>query len=687
MSGANAIRDTFFAECEELLEALIEGLSAMETPGYDPECVNAVFRAVHSVKGGAGAFGLDDLVSFAHRFETLLDLLRNGEKAVDPTVMKTLFKSADVLTDLVEAARLEQVANPDAVKAGHVALDACLADAPQEEEFSFDAVGVDLGDVTVPDDAPRGYRITFRPHASLYANGHEPHLILDALAELGSCETQADLGSIPDLSSFEEGASYLTWTITLVTDEPETVVHEAFEFVDTLCDLTIEVLTPVDDAVEAPETKKEPAGEAAAIPVPTPTSAPSSGPRPTLRVDLDRVDRLINAVGELIINQAMISQRVEELDLPTTAQLNNEIEEYKLLARDIQEGVMAIRAQPVKSLFQRMARIVRETSAETGKSARLITSGETTEVDKTVIERLSDPLTHMLRNAVDHGLESTEGRLAAGKDETGTIQLTASHRSGSVVIEISDDGSGLDRARIYQTAVSKGLIAADTELSESEIDNLLFLPGFSTASAVSNLSGRGVGMDVVRNAVAALGGRITISSTPGVGTTFSVNLPLTLAVMDGFVISVAEETMVVPIAAIFETVHPRPEDIHQIGTDDFTLLIRGQYLPIIDVAANLGLRDAKVPPDISVLLIINSETAGLVALAIDDIRDQRQVVVKSLEASYGPVPGISSATILGDGRIALILDTDEITSLGGAASAMQLASPPKSEQIHADPIQ
>ncbi|MCH2095134.1 MAG: chemotaxis protein CheA [Rhodobacteraceae bacterium] len=688
MTGSNAIRDTFFAECEELLEALIEGLGIMETPGHDPECVNAVFRTVHSVKGGAGAFGLDELVAFAHRFETLLDMLRNGEKTVDRTVMATLFKSADVLSDLVDSARSETQADPNVVKAGHDALDQCLSDAPKEDAFSFDAISLDFDAQPIQAPCPNRYLIRFRPHDALYRNGHEPHLILDTLSEMGRYEAKLNLDDVPPMSVYEDGCAHLTWHISVTTELDETAVQDVFEFVGTLCDLTIEQVALADDMDCKPSIPDSTAAERP-VSSSTPATSPKAGltPKPTLRVDLDRVDRLINAVGELIINQAMISQRVEELNLPSTAQLNNEIEEYKLLARDIQEGVMAIRAQPVKLLFQRMARIVRETSAETGKTTRLVTSGETTEVDKTVIERLSDPLTHMLRNAVDHGLESPEQRRASGKDETGTIKLSASHRSGSVIIEISDDGAGLDRTRIFKTAVEKGLIAADADLTESEIDNLLFLPGFSTANTVSNLSGRGVGMDVVRNAVSALGGRISISSIPGVGTTFTVNLPLTLAVMDGFVISVAQETMVVPIAAIFETVHPRREDIHQLGTDDVTLLIRGQYIPIIDVAFNLGLRQRKVPPEISVLLIVNNETTGLVALAIDDIRDQRQVVVKSLEASYGPVPGISSATILGDGRIALILDTDEITGLSVSATTMPLAPSQTSEQTYADTIQ
>jgi two-component system chemotaxis sensor kinase CheA len=385
----------------------------------------------------------------------------------------------------------------------------------------------------------------------------------------------------------------------------------------------------------------------------------------------------------LIINQAMISQRIEELDLPTVAHLTNELEAYKLLARDIQEGVMAIRAQPVKPLFQRMSRIVREASDATEKKARLVTVGDSTEVDKTVIERLADPLTHMVRNAVDHGLEKTDDRVAAGKDPIGTIRLSAAHRSGSVFIEITDDGAGLNRERIFQKAIEKNLIPADAELSEPEIDNLLFLPGFSTAGQVSSLSGRGVGMDVVKNAVQALGGRVSISSQPGKGTTFTIILPLTLAVMDGFVISVSDQTMVIPISSILETIRPKPKDIHTLGVDSQVVSVRGSYVPIVDVAENLGLGKVSSQSEIGILLLVSTETQGLTALRVSAIHDQRQVVIKSLESNYAAIPGVSAATILGDGKIALILDPEELIKLAQPSNSEQIAQQARMELRHA----
>ncbi len=713
MASMNSIRDTFFEECEELLEALGEGLALMAEDAHDGETVNAVFRAVHSIKGGAGAFALKALVAFAHRFETVLDGIRSDRIALTGEVMHTLLRSADHLADQVEAARDGAEIDPEATAGFLANLDALLGGPADPEPsveddpcFGFAALPLDFGaDLAAPDPllpdplladplladpAAKSWLIRFRPLASLYANGHDPALILMALADLGVMEVTLDTSALPGREAFDPAASYLAWTIRLTSAEPETVLHEVFEFVEGHCALEILPEDPAaDEAPEplppdmaaAPPAVPEPAAPwAAPDPVAEPAPAPAAdprprreakaaeddgsegrGPKPTLRVDLERVDRLINAVGELIINQAMIEQSISDLTLPADAEVITHVEDYRLLARDIQEAVMAIRAQPVKPLFQRMSRIVREAADATGKQARLVTVGEATEVDKTVIERLADPLTHMIRNAVDHGLESRERRLAAGKDPEGTIRLSAAHRSGSVIITVRDDGAGLNRAKIRDKAVARGLIPAEAELSDAEIDNLLFMPGFSTADTVSNLSGRGVGLDVVKNAVTALGGRVSIASTPGEGTEFTISLPLTLAVMDGMVIAVAGQTMVVPITSVIETIRPGPEDLHQMGTHESLLSIRGRFIPMIDVASSLGFpeRDPNQPP---LLLLVETESQTQCALMVDAVHDQRQVVIKGLESNYGNIPGVSAATVLGDGQIALILDADALTS-------------------------
>jgi two-component system chemotaxis sensor kinase CheA len=374
-----------------------------------------------------------------------------------------------------------------------------------------------------------------------------------------------------------------------------------------------------------------------------------------MRVDLARVDRLINLVGELVISQAALAQSVAEGGIRAAEGLDA----LRQLTRELQESVLAIRAQPVKPLFQRMARVVRDAAAATGKPVELVTTGEGVEVDRTVIERLVDPLTHMIRNAVDHGLERPEARRAAGKPATGTVRLAAEHRSGRVLIEIADDGAGIDRARVRAIAVERGLVAPEASLGEAEIDGLLFLPGFSTARQVSDLSGRGVGMDVVKRSIAALGGRIAVASAPGRGTTFALSLPLTLAILDGMVVRVGGETVVVPLAVILEMLKPAPAELHRLGERGRVVQVRGEFLPLVDVAERLGFR-ATEAVGAGVVLVIETSDGERRALAVDAIEGQRQVVMKGLGAGWGTVRGIAAATILGNGRVALVLDVDAL---------------------------
>ncbi len=391
-----------------------------------------------------------------------------------------------------------------------------------------------------------------------------------------------------------------------------------------------------------------------------PVAAPAVAAPVTIRVDLDRVDRLINVVGELVIQQAMLSQRVLESGLARSSGIALGLEDLELLTREIQDSVMAIRAQPVKSVFQRMPRLVREVADMTAKQVRLVTAGEDTEVDKTVVERLAEPITHMLRNAIDHGLETPDERIAAGKPAEGTVRLAALHRSGRIVIEIADDGRGIDRERVRKIAVDKGLIAADAVLADEQIDNLIFLPGFSTAAAVSDISGRGVGMDVVKRSIQALGGRIAIGSVPGEGSTFTLSLPLTLAVMDGMVVAAAGQTLIAPLPAIVESLTPQAVDLHRVGGVDPVIRFRDRFLPLIDVALTMGFSETAIDPTGGVAVVVETEGGQQAALLFDAIQGQRQVVIKSLETNYRQVEGVAAATILGDGRVALILDVDAL---------------------------
>lgn len=758
-----AIKATFFQECEELLGDLESNLLALESGSTDIEVINAVFRAVHSVKGGAGAFGLEDLVRFAHVFETLMDELRSGRKACDEPTVRSLLRAADVLADHVAAARGAGAPVDPARSAGLVAelealthggaAPAATADLAEDDDFGFTPIALDLaafetpaGVAGPPDlpplpdlaalaplDAPAapvggGWKIVFRPHPRLYASANETGLLLRELARLGATRVALDDSGLPLLDALDPNDTHLIWTIELDGDAGEAEVREVFDFVEMDCDLSITPLNPgassatpadvVEDDEEAPAealaqaaaadldiaallasvgaspaaapvapepviAAPAPAPVAVAAVAPAAPAAPSS-PAPaaaapvTIRVDLERVDRLINAVGELVIQQAMLAQRVTESGLARSSDIALGLEDLELLTREIQDSVMAIRAQPVKSVFQRMPRLVRECAEMTGKKVRLVTSGEDTEVDKTVIERLSEPITHMLRNAIDHGLEGPEERLAAGKPAEGTVRLAALHRSGRIVIEIADDGKGINRPRVKGIAVERGLIPEDAILSDEEIDNLIFMPGFSTATEVSDLSGRGVGMDVVRRSIQSLGGRISISSVPGKGSTFTLSLPLTLAVLDGMVVGAADQTLVAPLAAIVESLTPNAADIHHVGGVDPVLRFRDAFLPLIDVAWCMGFSDQPTALKGGVVMIVETESGQRAALLVDAIHGQRQVVIKSLEANYRHVEGVAAATILGDGRVALILDIDALVSAGRVGSPsraeMQMAS-------------
>ncbi len=688
-----AIKQTFFQECEEQLAELETGLLSIDKGDHSPDVVNAAFRAVHSIKGGAGAFGLDDLVRFAHVFETALDALRSNKITAEPAILRIFLRAADLLADLVRFVQGRAEIDP----ARNAALEAELAsltpqpaqraqiDADWDALMAFEPVRIDQ------QTAGQAWQIRFRQHSSLFARGNEPLVLLRELARLGTARTTIDDSQLPGLDEMDPETAYLAWTIELTTEHSEADIREIFEFVDADCDLevaafiaappppavpgtSLEDFVPVKVVIDQPAPAPVPAFVAAFVAgiaeaPPTPPAAPAEiakrsdstpPPRATIRVDLDRLDRLIDLVGELVINQAVLAQRVTESGFNRSSNVAVGLEELEHLTRDIQDSVMAIRAQPVKAVFQRLPRLAREVAALTNKEVRLVTEGEGIEVDNTVIERLSDPLTHMIRNAIDHGIETPEQRIAAGKPAEGTVRVAALHRSGRIVIEVGDDGAGIDRQRVLTSAISKGLVPVDASMSNDEIDNLIFAPGFSTASTISDISGRGVGMDVVRQSIQALGGRISITTVLGRGSTFSLSLPLTLAVLDGMVVGVEDGRFVVPLTAILETFQPSAIRIHQLGANLQVASIRGSYVPLRDAGVALGFRDKTPDPATAVALLVEAEDGTRAALLVDVIHGQRQVVIKSLEANYRHVQGVAAATILGDGRVALILDVAAI---------------------------
>jgi two-component system chemotaxis sensor kinase CheA len=674
------IRAVFFQECEEQLAALEVGLLHMEAGQCDAETVNAVFRAVHSIKGGAGIFALDALVRFAHAFETTLDAIRSGYMAAEAPVLSLLLRAADALADLVRSARMGEILCDSKTRDLVVAFETLASGgAPEISAPSAAAPPPPVG-------SARTWVIRLTPKASLYTHANEVSLLLRELKALGTAEIELDATALPDLAEMDPEASYLSWTVTLTTNRDVTEIRSIFDFVEDDCDFDLferPDFSFFDGAADGGPTAEEPpvlmaptavpdrTGEGTELPPAMPTGTvetiaaqaeAASTVGATIRVDLDRVDRMIDLVGELVITEAMLSQRVVEAGLARTSAIGMALEELEALTREIQDSVMAIRAQPVRTVFQRMPRLVREVAAQTGKQVRLITEGEATEVDKTVIERIADPLTHMIRNAIDHGLESPEARIAAGKPAEGLVRLTALHRSGRIVIEVSDDGAGINRARVRQKAVEIGLVSGDAQLTEDETDNLIFLPGFSTAKTVSDVSGRGVGMDVVRRSVQTMGGRIAIASRPGQGSTFTLSLPLTLAVLDGMVVKTAEQTLIVPLAAVLETLRPSLSNIYPLDNRISVLALRGGYVPVVDIAQVLEFGCERTMIDQCVALLVESEGGNRAVLLVDEIQGQRQVVIKSIEANYRSVYGIAAATVMGDGHVALILDIDSIVS-------------------------
>lgn len=672
------IQAVFLQECEEGLTNAEAALLAIRSGAFDAETINTIFRAVHSIKGGAGAFGFSALQFFTHHFETLLDKVRDGDVAVQPAVVDLLIAAFDMLTDHVAAVRGER-GEPD-----HGAMIAALQDVlTTRRDSPAAAPAAPSGDTCVPDlafdlDAMLGeltasavaqeWEVSFAPAGADMRNGGDPLLLVQELIRLGGSIVRIDTDRLPPIDGFDPDQSYLSWVMRLPGALDRAAIAEVFDFVSDEARVDIQLQPVLDDATAAEEPvsltqlQQEPQEvEAGGFPpasaiAPTPAPVAAKGAGPTIRVDLEKLDRLVNLVGELVITQSMLSQR-----LGSNAFTN--VEEIALLdqlTRELQDSAMAIRAQPVKTVFSRIPRLVRELEASTGKRVRLEVDGEATELDKTVIERIGEPLTHLVRNCVDHGIEAPEVRAQAGKPAEGCLRLAAEHKGSRIVISVSDDGGGIDRARVRDVAVDRGIIAPDVKLSDEEIDQLIFAPGFSTARQVSNISGRGVGMDVVRQNVQALGGRISIRSEPGRGSSFALSLPLTLAIVDGMIVSVGDQSYIIPLTHVVESLRPAPGAVQRTGLGNRILNVRGTFLPVLAVGDLLGVDQAIEDPAQAVLIVVETERSGSAILMVDEIADQRQVVIKSLETHYRQVDGVAGATISGDGRVALILDVENL---------------------------
>jgi two-component system chemotaxis sensor kinase CheA len=733
------LRQLYFQECEELLGEVERHLMALDEETGDENTLHAAFRALHSIKGGAGAFGLQRLVDYAHVFEALLDKMRSNEIAVTPDRVKVLLRAGDVLTDLIRAMQSETDLPEDRETEMRAALEALSrGEAPDAAPATAPAAAPTpavAAPAPMPAPAPaapieepppnRRYRIAFAPRADMFKRANEPLLLIRELSSLGMITVEADRSNLPSLDEIDPDAAYLRWRIELETPAEIQAIRDVFEFASDDCDLEITDLTPplaegpqsqaaavvdapVDSTVEAAAKASDPADSdentpmespakpdttetatatpARAVPLPAMDAATNVTPQvSSIRVDLDKLEKVVNLVGEIVISQAMLSEHLGGLPTDKFGSLIKGIEELSQHTRSLQDSVMAMRAQPVKSVFQRMPRLVREVAAATGKKVRLVLSGEETEIDKTVIEQLYDPLVHMIRNSVDHGIEPPDEREAAGKPVEGTVRLSAGHAGGRILIEIADDGKGINRERVFQKAVARGLIAADLSLSENQIDDLIFLPGLSTAEQVSNISGRGVGMDVVRSNIQRMGGRVSIRSNPGQGSVFTLTLPLTLAVLDGMTVRVGGEIYVVPLANIIESLRPTLKDVRKLAGGGEVLLIRGEYVPLVYLGRLFGLIGAASDATKSLVVLVEAGPGDKVGLVLDEIVGQQQVVIKSLEANYQALPGISGATILGNGRVALILDVPGIHGIvrGVAAQARATSSMSQFQQVQA----
>ncbi|MGN6223533.1 chemotaxis protein CheA [Pseudoxanthomonas sp.] len=632
---------TFFEESREGLEAMEAGLLSLEQGNRDGELINSIFRAAHSIKGGAATFGFEAVAGLTHLLETLLDELRAGKREVATPAIDAMLASVDVLRSLLAEAEHGQPADPAAVSDVHARLGAVL---------SGDGAAAGAAAATVARDAaPEGWRIGFTPAPSLFMTGNDPLRILRELEHLAPLEVACRVDRLPGFAQMDPLEAYLAWDLGLLGPVPRAAVEEAFAWVVDDCELDIQ---PIPAAIAAPPAPVEAITITAATAGAPAAPAGNETAESSIRVSVDKIDGLINLVGELVITQAMLKQVSGLLDPAQCERLFAGLDLLERNTRDLQEAVIGVRMLPVDAVFRRFPRLVRDLSSRLGKQVRLRTIGEGTELDKGLIERIADPLVHLVRNSIDHGLEMPEVRRAAGKEETGTITLAASHQGGHIVIEVSDDGRGLNRERILAKAAERGVHVPDNP-TDSQVWDLIFQPGFSTADAVTDLSGRGVGMDVVRRNIQALGGEVQLESSAGHGTRVVIRLPLTLAILDGMTVAVGDETLILPLGYVLEALQPQAEDVRTLAGEGRVLRVRGEYLPLLSLNEYYRYGHARTTQP---LVVVVEGDGQKLALEVDELLGQQQVVVKNLENNYRRVDGISGATILGDGRVALIVD-------------------------------
>lgn len=647
----------FFDEAAEHLAAMEAALLGLEKTPDDGELLNQIFRAAHSVKGASGTFGFTDVAHFTHSLEGLLDRMRGGQILPTPKLVELLLQSSDVLSGLVSAAK---DGGP---------LPAATEELIQALEVARRGEG-EAGDAAASAQTPAAHRagkqeyaISFQPGRDILHFGMDPLLLLRDLAGMGPIEVTADLGRLPDLAALVPDECHIGWTIRLVSEKSRDEIQAVFTFVEDCSQIRIECAAcePAPAALPAqaagmPQAEPAPAAEAARG-----GAEPAAGSRgrslesSSIRVSVEKVDELINLVGELVIAQSMVNQVTSHIPPEILPDMQEALAIMDRSTRQLQQRVMAVRMVPLANVFRRFPRVVRDLATSLGKQIQVEITGEDTELDKQMIEQITDPLTHMIRNAVDHGIGRPEERQRAGKSPQGRIGLRAYQEGGNVVIEVSDDGRGLDRERIRRKGVEKGLIGADEELSEQQIHDLLFAPGLSTADKVTDVSGRGVGMDVVKRNIEALNGSVSIESTAGRGSTFRIRLPLTMAIVDGLAVGLNGEIYILPLLSVLESFRPKAGDVKRIAGRGEVVLVRGRPLPLVRLA-RIFHESSEISAAEEGLVVLVEHQGKRLGLLVDELLGQMQVVMKSIESNYRKVEGVSAATILGDGQVAFILD-------------------------------
>ncbi len=671
----------FFDESAEHLAEMERILLSIDPHAPDEEELHAVFRAAHSIKGGAATFGFSDMTSTTHALESLLDRIRHHELYLTAEMVDAFLETKDAIAMLLAGHRDQAPVDLAAVESACTKL-RCIEGGSLAAAPAAETVAADPGPGNVA-AGEKEYRILFRPPADLFIRGVRVEPLFEELASLGALSITAQVAVPEDFAAYEPEQCCLSWEMVLHSTADLEELRDIFMFVADEEEIEIQVVDSAlqpsavsscssdpseqrrtSKAAEAPLTLEPPGRRLYDRDETAPNAfgrRPADGTESTsIRVGVSKVDQLINQMGELVITQAMLAQTALQFDPVLYESLHRGMALLQRNTRDLQESVMSIRMMPISFIFSRFPRLVHDLAARLGKQAELKLVGETTELDKGLIEKLADPLTHLVRNSLDHGIESPEERRQAGKPSGGTITLRAAQTGGRIVIEVIDDGAGLNRSRILQKARENGLSVSD-EMTDEEVWQLIFAPGFSTAEKVTDVSGRGVGMDVVMKNVQALGGRVSISSEAGRGSRVLVSLPLTLAILDGLSVRVGDETFIVPLNSIIESLQPQSDDLHTVGSNT-TVRVRGEYLPLLRLNQVYGIKEAEEHPEHAVVMIVDAE-GEQVALLVDELLNQHQVVIKSLEKNYRKVDGTAGATIMGDGHVALILDVGDLVHL------------------------